>query len=414
MARLEQNPAAGGGGKSEAVSTASSQSQSVPDGRRLILPIGEIKIGSDRHRKDMGDLTELAQSMADIGLLQPIGVTPDRRLVLGERRLRAARDILGWQEIPATIIPIEEIARGEYHENVIRKNFSLSEMVAIKRSVEAGLAARVGRPPKQERRENAPAFTTGRTMDNAAAYLSKTTGRSITGRTLDKAEAIVKAAEAEPAKYGKLRADMDRSGRVEAPYRRLKNLRQAEVIRIEKPPLPGRGPYNVISLDVPWPFDPSDPDPEGDGRRPYPTMTLDAIKALPVASLASPNAILWLWTTNFHMRAAYEVLDAWGFRHVTTLTWDKGRIGRGRWLREQTEHCLMAVCGKPTVTLTNQTTLIRERAREHSRKPDAFYDLVEALCPAPRYAGLFERGPAPLNWDFHSDELIVADAQLAP
>jgi MT-A70 len=57
----------------------------------------------------------------------------------------------------------------------------------------------------------------------------------------------------------------------------------------------------------------------------------------------------------------------------------------------RTEHCLMAVRGKPTVTLTNQTTVLHAPARAHSQKPDAFYDMVEALCPAPRYAYLFAR-----------------------
>jgi N6-adenosine-specific RNA methylase IME4 len=56
-------------------------------------------------------------------------------------------------------------------------------------------------------------------------------------------------------------------------------------------------------------------------------------------------------------------------------------MGVGNWLRNVTEHCVVAVRGKPIVSLTNQTTIIREKRREHSRKPEAFYSLVEALCP---------------------------------
>ena len=67
------------------------------------IKISDIKIG-DRLRKDMGDLPSLAQSIQEIGLLQPIGVTPEIELVFGERRLRACRDILGWETIPARII----------------------------------------------------------------------------------------------------------------------------------------------------------------------------------------------------------------------------------------------------------------------------------------------------------------------
>jgi N6-adenosine-specific RNA methylase IME4 len=114
--------------------------------------------------------------------------------------------------------------------------------------------------------------------------------------------------------------------------------------------------------------------------------------------------VLWLWTTNSHMREAFDVLEAWGFSHKTILTWVKDRLGAGNWLRGQTEHCLMAVRGKPAVELTNQTTILQGPVRAHSQKPDEFYTLVEKLCPAPRYAYLFSRSHRE-RWDCHGDEL---------
>jgi N6-adenosine-specific RNA methylase IME4 len=66
---------------------------------------------------------------------------------------------------------------------------------------------------------------------------------------------------------------------------------------------------------------------------------------------------------------------------VTTLTWVQDRIGVGDHLRGQTEHALMAVRCRPVVRLTNQSTALSAPVREHSRKPEAFYALVEALCP---------------------------------
>ena len=70
------------------------------------LNVNDIKIGN-RHRKDMGDIEALAKSIEEVGLLQPIGITPDYELVFGERRLRAYRDILGRDTIPARIVPGE-------------------------------------------------------------------------------------------------------------------------------------------------------------------------------------------------------------------------------------------------------------------------------------------------------------------
>lgn len=118
-------------------------------------------------------------------------------------------------------------------------------------------------------------------------------------------------------------------------------------------------------------------------------MSIGEIGALKVP--ADENCILWLWTTNAFMRQAYQVLDAWGFRDKTILTWVKKRIGVGNWLRGQTEHCILAVKGKPIVRLTNQSTVLHAPSREHSRKPEEFYRLVEELCPARVRLELFAR-----------------------
>ena len=80
------------------------------------IPIADIRIG-ERHRKDLGDLSGLAESIKSEGLLQPIGITPDHVLVFGERRLRAVRDILGMTDIECRIVEVTSIAAGEYAEN---------------------------------------------------------------------------------------------------------------------------------------------------------------------------------------------------------------------------------------------------------------------------------------------------------
>ena len=98
------------------------------------IKIGDIVVGT-RHRRDMGDIDGLAASIADLGLLHPIVVRPNGVLVAGERRLRAA-ELLGWTEIPVNIIDLDAVVRGEFAENSVRKNFTLSEAVAIKRALE--------------------------------------------------------------------------------------------------------------------------------------------------------------------------------------------------------------------------------------------------------------------------------------
>jgi ParB/RepB/Spo0J family partition protein len=98
------------------------------------MKISSIKIGK-RHRREMGDLQSLAASMSDIGLLHPVVVAKDGTLIAGERRLKAAEQ-LGWDSILATIVDLKEIVHGEAAENFIRKDFTPSEAVAIKRAIE--------------------------------------------------------------------------------------------------------------------------------------------------------------------------------------------------------------------------------------------------------------------------------------
>jgi N6-adenosine-specific RNA methylase IME4 len=368
------------------------------------IPLDRIKIGK-RHRKVMGDIESLAASIEAVELLHPIVVRKDMRLVAGARRIKAFK-LLGRKTIPATIIDLAEIVRGESAENFERQNFTLSESVSIKRAIEPLIKAeakeRIGRPKKGA---NLAPIKKGKARD----IVAKRTGK---GRTsLAKAEEIIRAHEADPGneRIAKLVADMDRTGNVNGPSKRLKVLRQSAAIRAEPPPLPMNGPYRVITADNPWPYEVRQEDPSHRAVNPYPTMSIAQICKMDVASIAHDDCILWLWVTNYHMCEAPKVLDAWGFQHRTILTWVKDKMGMGDLLRGQTEHCIMAVRGKPIVTLTNQTTVLYGKVRAHSQKPEEFYTLVEKLCPAPRYCGLFERQQRD-GWDMHGDELAVRNA----
>jgi N6-adenosine-specific RNA methylase IME4 len=183
-------------------------------------------------------------------------------------------------------------------------------------------------------------------------------------------------------------AQLIHDGKASAFHRAWK-LVEAERIAAEPQPLP-EGPFRVIVADPPWHYDKRDHDATKRENTSSATMSLDDIKSLGVQGIAADDAILWLWTTNAHLPEAFAVAKAWGFTYKTLLTWTKHRIGMGDWLRGQTEHCLLCVRGRPTVTLTNQTTWIHETSRAHSAKPDAFYSLVESLCPGSKVE-LFSR-----------------------
>jgi len=97
--------------------------------------IDEIVVG-ERHRRDLGDIASLAANVAELGLLHPILIRSDGMLIVGERRLLAAK-ALGWTEITVNVVDLDAVVKGEFAENAHGKDFTVSEAVAMKRALEA-------------------------------------------------------------------------------------------------------------------------------------------------------------------------------------------------------------------------------------------------------------------------------------
>jgi len=110
------------------------------------INISLIKTG-ERYRKDMGDLQALADSIKELGQLQPIGVDSNYHLIFGQRRIKAC-ELLGLDKVKGTIIPLKDIVKGEYAENEVRKDFTISECVEIGKAIEQELGERRGKPGK--------------------------------------------------------------------------------------------------------------------------------------------------------------------------------------------------------------------------------------------------------------------------
>jgi N6-adenosine-specific RNA methylase IME4 len=307
--------------------------------------------------------------------------------------MKLDRDIL--RKLPLAL-------RIEIEENAQRKSLTQSELAAAQQRIVEEI--RKHKKPGTRTDLKSTSADVYAEVDRATAVVGKIFGESASH--VERRLAVVEAARAEPKKFGKLMEDMDRTGRVNGAFKRLRVAKQAEAIRAEPPPMPNRGPYRVAVFDVPWPYEVRQEDVSHRAARPYPTMTLAAISALgpQVQKIMHDDFIGWFWTTNYHMRFAFDVLDAWGLEPRTILTWVKDRMGTGDWLRSQTEHCIMAIRGKPTVTLTNESTVLHAPMRGHSVKPTEFYDFVERLCPAPRYADIFSRYRHNERWDCHGNE----------
>jgi N6-adenosine-specific RNA methylase IME4 len=165
----------------------------------------------------------------------------------------------------------------------------------------------------------------------------------------------------------------------------------------------GRRRFASILADPPWQFvnRTGKIAPEHGRLTRYPTLTVDEIAALPVEKVAAPTAHLYLWCPNALLPDGLAVLKAWGFAYKANIVWhkvrkDRGSDGRGVgfYFRNVTELLLFGVRGKNARTLApgrRQVNLLATRKREHSRKPDEQYAIIEACSRGP-FLELFARG----------------------
>lgn len=172
--------------------------------------------------------------------------------------------------------------------------------------------------------------------------------------------------------------------------------------------------YGTILADPPWQFSNRTGKiaPEHKRLSRYTTLTLEQIKEIPVATVADEASHLYLWVPNALLQEGLGVMKAWGFQYKTNIIWHKirkdgGPDGRGVgfYFRNTTEIILFGIRGKLRTLAPGrrQVNIIKTRKREHSRKPDELYDIIEACSPG-RYLELFARGRRE-NWDQWGNEV---------
>jgi len=166
--------------------------------------------------------------------------------------------------------------------------------------------------------------------------------------------------------------------------------------------------YSTILADPPWQFAnrTGKMAPEHKRLSRYSTLTLQEIKEIPVPLAVTDQSHLYLWVPNALLKEGLEVMEAWGFQYKTNIIWHKVRKdggpdgrGVGFYFRNTTEMVLFGIRGRIR-TLDpgrSQVNIIRTQKREHSRKPDELYEIIEACSTGP-YLELFARGKRK-GWD---------------
>ena len=156
----------------------------------------------------------------------------------------------------------------------------------------------------------------------------------------------------------------------------------------------------------------------------YDTMTTAGICALPISEMVSENAHLYLWVPNALIADGLRVMESWGFTYKSNIVWAKRRKdggpdgrGVGFYFRNVTELILFGVKGKMRTLAPGrrQVNIIETRKREHSRKPDEQYNLIEDCSPGP-YLELFARYSRPnwTSWGLESDDAVTPRGKQSP
>jgi len=164
-----------------------------------------------------------------------------------------------------------------------------------------------------------------------------------------------------------------------------------QFLKEKLPPLPDKQ-YQVIYIDPPWRYEFSKSNSR-EIENQYPTMELEDIKALPIGKLAAADSIIFMWATSPKLEGAFEVLNAYGFKYVTSAVWDKIKIGMGYYFRGRHELLLVGKKGNlPVPTPKNRVSSVIEIPRgKHSKKPVEFYSIIEKMYPTATKIEIFSR-----------------------
>jgi N6-adenosine-specific RNA methylase IME4 len=178
--------------------------------------------------------------------------------------------------------------------------------------------------------------------------------------------------------------------------------------------------YSIILADPPWSYRNGRGHPRwaGDVAPHYDTMTIDEIKALPVADLAENDSILFLWVTFPNLQEGLDTLAAWGFNYKTLgFSWIKLNpkaktpfFGVGYYTKSNCEVCLIGTRGKPPKQSNKVSSVILAPREEHSKKPETVREKIVELCGDLPRIELFARGQAAPGWDAWGNEVDQEEA----
>jgi N6-adenosine-specific RNA methylase IME4 len=178
------------------------------------------------------------------------------------------------------------------------------------------------------------------------------------------------------AAYKEIKKEEKKEERIQLINKQIEEIEAGELPEL-------KGLFDVISVDPPWNYEGENKNKtsfDSVGRRvanPYPEMSTKEIKKIELPLMN--DSIVFLWTTHKFLPDALDILKEWNLEYKGTLVWNKEKMGMGAWFRMQCEFCLVGIKGNPYWENTKYRDILNESRRQHSRKPDSFFTMVEEI-----------------------------------
>lgn len=391
--------------------------------------INTIKVNQGRREVNVKKVSELADSIKQIGLLNPITISQDYTLIAGLHRLEAHK-LLGYTEIKVNIVPIDGLLAelAEIDENLMREELHYidrgNQLIRRKEIYEElhpetkkGAVNQHTKVLNAESAFSKNSFTSDTAQKTGRSRRSIQEEIQIANNIIPEAQEIIKQTElpkTEALKLARMEPEKQKDIVQKISNGEAANIRTA-IIAINKecaeelnnnPLIIPAGKYRTIEIDPPWKLDGQEAKSQ---VMQYPLMDLQQIKDLgdKINEMADDNCHLYLWAINPMLPEAFEVIRAWeiyGFVYKTCITWVKSNgFGTGHYYRGQTEHVLLAVKGKLGTNRNDQANYFEAPRYKHSEKPEKFYEIVETMSPEPRIR-LFARFDRS-NWTSWGNEI---------
>jgi N6-adenosine-specific RNA methylase IME4 len=361
------------------------------------------------------EFDELRDDIKQHGLLEPLCEFAGK-LLDGRNRLRACK--AAGIPIPSNMVKrFDSKKHGDPLTLVISKNLKRRH---LNESQRAWVASKLANMRQGERTDLEPAAKLRKVDQAAAALMLNVSERSIQSAAVvfkhgtpelqhvveqgDLAVSVAANAARLPADQQREVAEKAANGEINVVRKVIKKYirkQKESELGAKQLALPDKK-FGVILADPEWKFEFwSEGGMTAAADNHYATSALDEIKKRDVPSISADDCVLFLWATVPMLPQALEVMAAWGFKYVSGFAWMKNKAGTGYWTRNQHEHLLVGVKGKPVAPAlgTQWSSVIEAAVGKHSEKPEESLEMIESYFPTLPKIELNRRGPARDGWD---------------